>query len=242
MRKGIVAAVLLAFVLFLPWKVVPFLKLARPDVAATPTVSPTDPGMIVPVAIKHGQTACTNHMVFGPDTRFVALTVQAKHPTGRIRVEATAPGYRAITHLPTGLGNDAQALAPLPPAPRDVDGGTLCLTNEGRHKVSFYGVDGHGRAGSPAVTTVDGKPDGAEISVTLLRSPSRSLWGQLGEVFDRVAAFRPIGGWFAALLFGVLFLAAPVARAVALGRAAADDDDRPAADAASPPPHPRGGW
>jgi hypothetical protein len=241
MRKGIVAAALVAFALFVPWKVVPFLKLARPDVAATPTVSPTDPGMIVPVGIKRGQTACIDHMVFGPDARFVALTVQAKHPTGPIRVEAGAPGYRAVTRLPAGLGNDAQALAPLRPAARDVDGGTLCLTNEGRHKVSFYGVDANGRAGSPAQTTVDGRPVGGEISVTLLRSPSRSLWGQLGEVFDRVAAFRPVGGWFAALLFGLLLLAAPVALAVALGRAAAEDDEDDAPlDAA--PTHPRGGW
>jgi hypothetical protein len=98
--------------------------------------------------------------------------------------------------------------------------------------VAFYGIN-PGRGSSPATTTVDGKAIQQQLSVTLLTSPSKSLGSRLGEIFDRVAAFRPVTGWELWLLALLALIGVPVALGVALARSAALDD------ADSPPPYER---
>jgi hypothetical protein len=241
MRRSVACAAVALFALFVLWKVVPFLGLQRSDVASTPTVTPGDESELRAVVVKGGKRVCVDHVLYAPDARFVEVTLDARWRTGPIRIDVSAPRYSATAMIRGGRINTERTVTPIRPAPREVSG-TLCLTNRGRHVVGFFGVEAHGRGASPAVTTVDGVVATRQLSVTLLRSPSRSLWGQMGEIFDRVAAFRPIAGWMAGLLFVLLFLAAPVALAVALGRAAAADDPvaaepGPGADAPA-----AGGW
>ena len=224
MRKWLLVLALAFFAYFLVAKASPFLKLARPDVASTPTVTPQNPAQLAPVTAKRGEQVCLGDVVFTPDARYVKVIVQATHPTGPITVQALAPGYVTAGKIPGGLSGTADGLARIKPPSGDVRG-ELCLTHTGRHRVSYFGVNPGQREGAPLPTTIDGRRSATQLSVTLLSSPSRSLWGQLGSIFDRVAAFRPITGWMAALLFGLLMLGAPVALAVALARAAAEDDE-----------------
>jgi hypothetical protein len=229
MRRWLLALVLGLFAVWTVWKVVPFLGTDKPEVFATPTVQPMDPGSLALVAVKRDQRVCLDQMEYGPKARYVALTLRASRPSGPISIEARAPGYVARARQAPGLSGNAPVLVPIAPAKQEIDGGSLCITNEGRHKVSFYGVN-PGTGSSPATTTVDGKAVKPQLSVTLLTSPSKSLGSRLGEIFDHVAAFRPVAGWEVWLLALVAFFGLPVTLGYVLSRALAQDDaerDRP---------------
>jgi hypothetical protein len=232
MRRGLFAGVLVLFALWFAWKAVPFLSEARTATYATPTVQPTEPAALSPVVLKGGKTACTDRIPFGPDARYVQLTVTGgKRPTPPITIVASAPGYRAVARLPAGTPGDVLQTVRIAPAPRTLANGTLCLTNEGRQQVAFYGIN-PGRGSSPSTAVVDGKPIPQEISFTLLTNPSQGLGGRLGTLASHIAAFRPLTGWEVWLLGLLAVLGVPVAVAFALARAAAEDDvvdDGPAA-------------
>jgi hypothetical protein len=224
MRKGLFAGTLALFVVWFAWKGVPFLTTERPATYATPTVQPTEPATLAPIAVKGGKTACTDNIPFGPDARYVQFTlVGGKYPASALSIVASAPGYRATARLPAGTPGNALQTVRLAPASRPVENGRLCLTNEGRRQVAFYGIN-PGRGSSPSTTVVDGKPIPQELSITLLTSPSQSLGARLGTVASHIAAFRPVTGWQVFLLGLLAVLGVPVAVAYALARAAAQDE------------------
>jgi hypothetical protein len=226
MRRGLFAGVLVLFALWFVVKALPFLSDGRPATYATPTVQPTDPSALVPVVLKGGQTACTDQIPYGPDARYVQFTLTgSKRPASPITVVASAPGYRAQAQLPAGTPGDVLQTVPIRPAPRSVSGGTLCLTNDGRHQVAFYGIN-PGRGSSPSTTVVAGKPVPQELSLTLLTHSSQGLGARFGTLASHIAAFRPFTGWEVWLLGLLVVLGVPVAVAFALARAADDDAPR----------------
>jgi hypothetical protein len=225
MRKRLLAGFLVLFAVWFAYKALPFLRDGRAATYATPTVQPTDPAALAPVVVKGGQTACTDQIPFGPDARYVQFTLTgSKRPASPITVVARAPGYRAQAQLPAGTPGDVLQTVPITPAPRGVSG-TLCLTNDGRHQVAFYGIN-PGRGSSPSTTLVDDKPVPQELSLTLLTHPSQGLGARLGTLASHIAAFRPLTGWEVWLLGLLAVLGVPVAVAVALARAAGDDAPR----------------
>jgi hypothetical protein len=226
MRRGLLALTLGVFALWVVVKAVPFLGGQRAEIFSTPTVQATDPSALALVPVKKHQRVCVNQMEYGPGAKYVSLSVRTTRPSGTILLEAKAPGYVASARRPAGLIGDVPIVIPIAPARSEVDGGTLCLTNEGRHQVSFYAIN-PGRGTSPAQTTVDGKPVMQQMSVTLLTSPSKSMASRLGTIFAHVAAFRPVTGWEVWLLALLAFIGVPVALGVALARAAADDEVPP---------------
>jgi hypothetical protein len=233
MRRA--AWIVIPMVLFLAYwgarKVSPFLHTRAAEVYATPTGVPTDAGALALVQVPgKGGRACVDHIEYGPGARYVELTINTpKRPAGAFTVEAQAPGYRATARQRPGLGTDQQAILPIRPATRSVGDGTLCITNEGRHRVGFYGVN-PGRGSTPARSTVDGRAIVPQLSVRLLTSPSRSLGSRLGTILDHAAAFRPVTGWELWLLLVLVAVGVPVAIAVALIRADAEDDEVAPAD------------
>jgi hypothetical protein len=229
MRRGVLALTLGAFALWAGVKAVPFLGGQRAEIFATPAVQATDPSALALVGVKKHQRVCVNGIEYGPAAKYVSLSVKAKRPSGTILLEAKARGYEARARHPAGLIGDVPIVLPIAPARSEVDGGTLCLTNEGRHQVSFYAIN-PGRGSSPAQTTVDSKPVMQQMSVTLLTSPSKSMASRMGEIFGHVAAFRPVTGWEVWLLALLAFIGVPVALGVALARAAAADDEAPPPD------------
>lgn len=233
MRKGLLAGFLALFALWFLWKAVPFLDRARPATYATPTVQPTDPGSLAPIALKGGKTACTDQIPLGPDARYVQFTlVGGKRPSPAITIVARAAGYRSVARLPAGAQGDVLQTVRIAPAPRAVTDGTVCLTNEGRHQVAFYGTN-PGRSSGPSTTVVDGTAIPQELSLTLLTSPSQGLGARLGTIASHIAAFRPLTGWQVWILGLLAIFGVPVAVAVALARAAAEDDA--ASDHTGPP-------
>ena len=233
MRRGLLALVFGAFLLWAIFKAVPFLGTKQPEIFATPTVQPLDETTLSLVAVKKHQRVCLDGMEYGPKARYVFANLRTTRPSGSILVEARARGYEAQARQAPGPSGNATLLVPIAPAAREVDRGTLCLTNEGRHKISFYGVN-PGRGTSPATTTVNDRPVPQQLSITLLTSPSKSLGSRLGEIFSHVAAFRPVTGWEVWLLALIALIGVPVALGVAFARSAAvdDADRRPPYDSA----------
>jgi hypothetical protein len=232
MRKGLLAGVLALFALWFVWKAVPFLNRERPATYATPTVQPTDPASLAPIAIKSGQSVCADHIPWGPDARYVQFTLTgSKWPASPLRIVAGGPGYRALPRLPEGTAGDVLQTVAITPAPTEIPNGVFCVVNEGRHQVKLYGIN-QGRGSSPSTTRVDGKPIDQELSITVLTHPSQSLTARLGTIASHIAAFRPLTGWEVFVLGLLAVFGVPVAVGVALARAAAEDD----VAAAGPPP------
>jgi hypothetical protein len=233
MRKGLLAGVLALFALWFVWKAVPFLDRERPATYATPTVQPTDPASLAPIAVRGGQRVCSDKIPWGPDARYVQFTLTggAKWPTSPLRIEATGPGYRATARLPKGTAGDVLQTVAITPARTEIPDGTLCIVNEGRHQIKLYGIN-QGRGSSPSTTTVDDKPVAQELSITVLTHPSQSLTARLGTIASHIAAFRPLTGWEVFVLGLLAVFGVPIAVAVALARAAAEDD----VAGAGPPP------
>jgi hypothetical protein len=227
MRRSvwIVAPIVLFALFFTLRKVLPFLDTQMQEIYATPTTQPTDTASLATIQVPgKGGRVCLDGVSYGPGAKWIYVTARAgKYPTGPIRIEARARGYRAATVQRGGLLDDAPIIVPIKPAPREVGSGTLCLRNTGRHRVGFYGIH-PGRGSSPTQTTVDGKPLPEQLSLTLLTSPSKSLGSRLGTMFDHVAAFRPMTGWQVWLLALLVGIGGPVAIAFALLRAAAEDE------------------
>jgi hypothetical protein len=234
MRRGVLAGTL---VLFLAWflvKALPFLTDGRPATWATPTSTPFSGDQLAPVTVPAGGRICVSGMPWAPDARYVQLRVlpgvRGRSPA--LDVLATAPGYRAAATIPAGLPQNADAIAKIDPAPREVTG-SLCVTNRGTTKLGFYGVLEKGRLAAPVEVTVDGRPSAdRQLSVTLLTNPSQSLLGRFDDVLDHVAAFRPVGPWLVWLLALALMLGTPLALALTLAAAVGEDerdDDAPEA-------------
>jgi hypothetical protein len=244
MRKGLLAGVLVLFALWFVVRAVPFLDRARPATYATPTIQPTEPATLVPIAVKGGQSACADHIPWGPDARYVQFTLTgSKWPSSPLRIVASGPGYRATARLPEGAaaGDVLQTLA-ITPARTEIPNGTLCVFNEGRHQIKLYGIN-PGRGSSPSTTQVDGKPIEPELSISVLTNPSQSLTARLPTIASHIAAFRPLTGWEVFLLGLLAVFGVPVAVGVALARAAAEDDVTDAAglapdDEPGPDPEP----
>jgi hypothetical protein len=237
MRKAMVIGALELFAVWFVWKAVPFLDRGRPAIYATPTVQPSDPSVLAPIAVKGGKRVCTTAIPWGPDARYVQFTLlgNRRRPNPAIDVVASGPGYRATAHLPPGAPGDQLQTLAIEPARQGAADGSLCLTNTGRHQVKFYGI-APGRGSGPSTTTVDGREIDPELSVTLLTHPSQSLAGRLGTLSSHIAAFRPLTGWEVFLLGLLAVLGVPAAVAFVLARAAALDDASVAAAPATTAP------
>ncbi|MDX6726093.1 MAG: hypothetical protein QOK49_898 [Baekduia sp.] len=219
------AVAVLAFLAWGAWKAVPFLQSKPQEIFATPTSQPNAELAQIAVPGKGGRV-CLDGIEYGPDAKYVYVTLRSQYPTGAIDVEASAPGYTARTRQPAGGPADGPLILKIAPARRAVAGGTLCVVNHGRHQLALFGVP-PGRGSSATTTKVDGKDSKAQLSVSLLTSPSKSLGSRLGTIFDHAAAFRPVTGWEIWLLALLALVGAPLAIAFAVAAAAAEDERAP---------------
>jgi hypothetical protein len=219
------AVALLAFLAWGAWKAIPFLQTKPQEVFATPTSQPNAQlaQLVVP---GKGARACLSGVEFGPDARYVYVTVRSRFVPGEILVEARAKGYAARARQAAGGPQEGPLILPIAPARQEVGDGTLCVVNRGRHQLALYGVP-PGRDASPTTTTIDGKPTKEQLSVSLLTRPSASLGSRLGTIFDHAAAFRPVTGWEIWLLALLAGIGAPIAIGLALAGAAAEDERTP---------------
>jgi hypothetical protein len=242
MRKTPIVLVVAAFALWFVWKGKPYLDAPRPEVFSTPTVQPTNAAELGDARVKRKGQICASGIDYGPGARYVMVTVLTDQPAGPLHFAARAPGYAADADHPAGAGSNQALIVPIKPATREVGGGTLCITNRGKHSVGFFSVGANGPQGTASQTTVDGKLVPLDLSITLLTSPSRSVGDRLGTIFGHMAAFNPLSGWTVWVLFLLLLIGVPIALGIALGRALADDDEDASGEAAAEPREARGGW
>ena len=153
MRRGLLAIVLVAFVAWFFWK-----ASALPGRPAHGDLVDADRPARGPGAAGAGQGQGPPARVRGRHRLRARGAVRGDRAAGRrfptppIDLTAEAPGgYRAQAHLDAGTATDAPVIVPIRPAAHVVAGGTLCLTNQGRHSVLFYGTT-LGRNTSPSAT------------------------------------------------------------------------------------------
>src|SRR4051812_14281500 len=130
MRRAMIIGAIALFAAWFVWKAVPFLDRDRPATYATPTVQPSDPSALAPIAVKGRKIVCTTAMPWGPDARYVQFTLlgNRRRPNPAIDVVASGPGYRATAHLPAGAAGDQLQTVAITPAEHAIADGTLCLT------------------------------------------------------------------------------------------------------------------
>lgn len=221
MRKTPLVVIVVAFAAFLVIKAPGWLDKAPAQTYATPVAQPDSGGELAPVQVPKRQEACVDRIPFGPDARYVLVTVVTDGPAaGPLEITAKADGYAATARVAAGTPNNGQVVAPIAPAARE-GLGTLCITNQGKREIGLYGVGG---GANPSTTTVAGAVSDRDLSVTLLTSPSKSLGSRFGSLLHNAAAFNPLSPWLLWIVLALVLVGAPVGVGVALGRAAADDD------------------
>jgi len=203
---------------------VPFLTRQRTVTVATPVPDPISP--LEKLRVKAGQNVCLDAIPFTPDAAQVRLLVPALDGPAQpliVRLRAAGldethrvrPTYRAGTPLTFGFSSVKQASF-----------GTVCVRNAGRRSVNL-GMTSDPRNISRSKATIDGKPYGNEVPITLLAAGRASLISRLGAVRDHIAAFKPgLAGALVWPLFLLVAFALPalIVWGVAAGLRAADDD------------------
>jgi hypothetical protein len=214
---GLLAVVVLAG--FLPW-----LLRDRPAVSSTPIVRP--PSVIAELQLRPGRTACVSDVLLTPEAGEVAVEV-TRAPKGAgppLAVTARAPGHRAEGRSPGGYDPRSGLEIAVPPAPRELAGGQVCVRNAGSADVWFLGTVEE-RALSTQRTTIDGRPASVQLAMTLQEREDRGLLARTGQLVDRAAAFRPgyLGPAALWALLAVVVVGVPAATLLALRRALAED-------------------
>ena len=202
---------------------IPWLTKERPDRTSTPTPPPF--ATITPIVLAPGQEACENLVALSPDTHVVTILSDKFEGTGpRLRVVATAPGYRGVGEIPAGY-HGLEGLSTTIPAPPRNAIGQICVRNMGDEPAQLQGTS-EGRIQNRSVTEVDGEPIEAKLSLLLSEGVDRSIADRPGEILDRISAFKPpiVGSVSLSILFVVVLLGAPAAVLYAIWRGIARDD------------------
>jgi hypothetical protein len=212
----------LILVALLAWGL-PWWTKDRAAVTSTPTPPPFQ--AIAPVVLKPGSEACETLVAFEPGTR--AATILSAKPTEdgpRLRVTATADGYRSVAEIPGGYAAQDSLQAALDAPPRAAIG-ELCVENVGRRRVTLQGTT-EGRIQNRAGTVVDGRQVPEKLTLLLTEGRARSLADRPGEILDRVAAFKPpiVGRASLAIVGLLILLGVPAAVVYAIARGIADEE------------------
>jgi hypothetical protein len=181
-------------------------------------------------SVAPGQRAC-QAAIDPPDGSTVERV--GFYPRGgqRIAVEISpAAGGAVLARGELALGSAAGS----PPALRHVDVGrvrvrspiAVCFRNRGEAPLELWGTSG---IASPTAATVNGKPVGADIGVTLERRHDRSLVALLPAIARRASVFHP--SWASPAVYAVLgaliLLGVPLLLGAGLRGSAAVEDQAP---------------
>ena len=203
---------------------IPWLTKDRPDRTSTPTPPPF--ATITPIVLQPGEEACESLVALSPDTRQVTILSDRFEGTGpRLRVVASAPGYRGVGEIPAGYHGLEGLSTTIPAPPRDAIG-QICVRNVGDEPAQLQGT-AEGRIQNRSVTTVDGEPIEAKMSLLLSEGVNRSIADRPGEILARISAFKPpiVGSVSLSILFVVVLLGVPAGVLYAIWRGIARDDD-----------------
>jgi hypothetical protein len=178
----------LALIFAAAYWVVPYLTRERETVSGVPVPKPLAVNEQVPLSA--GQEACLDHVAFNRDSEIVEFTVLSRMRSGPpLRIRAAAGPYRTRAAVDRGYRAPAVVRADIdPPEPSRL--GRICLANRGRRAVVLLGTR-EPRTLSRAVTTIDGAPSAADISLRFLAAEPGTVPERLGSLVDRISAFKP---------------------------------------------------
>jgi hypothetical protein len=202
---------------------IPWLTKSREDRTSTPTPPPFM--SIAPIVLKPGQQACENLVALSTDTRQITVLSAKFEGTGpRLKVAATAPGYRGTGEISAGYDSLKSLSATIPAPPRNAIG-QVCVRNTGDQPAQLQGTT-EGRIQNRSVTEVDGEPIPQKLSMLLSEGVDRSIADRPGEILSRISAFKPpiVGSVSLTILFVIVLLGAPAAVLYAIWRGIARDD------------------
>jgi hypothetical protein len=138
-----------------------------------------------------GSEACLSEVAFDPEAELVELSaLTAPRPRPPLQIVAEAPGYRETATAPGGYEPLTALYAPIDPPKRSVVG-TLCITNRGKRRIDLLGTTDPRTAVGRPVTSIDGEDIAGDITVRLLSTHPGSVLERLGQLVDRIAAFKP---------------------------------------------------
>ena len=203
----------------------PFLLVDHDRLTTTPQPQPLVAIALIP--LRGDQQACLNQAVIderSQELRFRVGTFGLRPPP--LLVTIRGAGYRERERVPAGGYVDSETLAvPVaqPASPRLV---TICIRNEGRHKIVLYAAADRTR--SRSITRVDGTSVRPNVVIAFAERRGQSMLEHLPVILHRLTAFRPVGEWLLwplAILFALGVPAGMLAAYVwSAGCAQAEDD------------------
>lgn len=172
-------------------------------VAFTTNVRPAQ----VVIEVHPGEQACQGSIQAGAEFDAVELLLGTGHRPGpplSVSVRETYTTRVVSTgRLPAGARDNQGATVQLD---RPVAEGTdfdVCVRNDGRNEVAFYGGPTHE---APGHSFVGSRPGTGDMRIIFRRTEPRTALAQVPDMFERAALFRPepVGTWaFWALLVAV---------------------------------------
>jgi hypothetical protein len=233
-RRAIPIAALVAAALFVvafATSLLPWLTRDRTFISSTPTSMPRS--AITDLRLKRDAVLCVGGIDLDSTAGGLQLALRQVGKTGvapALRVDVQAAGYRSASTLAGGAPFDVPVVVPVTAPPGALSDAKVCLRNTGRTTSLVSTADPAER--SAVTVALDGKRVVAQPWLTFVERRPASVLAHAGEIFDRIAAFRPFPA--VPLLLGVLaalvLLGVPAAVIGALALAERADGDEPADD------------
>ncbi len=191
-----------------------------------PAVTPSLGGLSAnnPLRVEPGHLVCVAPVPLTGQARIVQLNVHAPRRAQPLRASVTAPGYRGTARIPADypVGYETGVYGTLSqPPPGDVEG-RVCIRNVGERAVELAGTQ-EPRSQVLAQTTLDGRPAGTSIALSLHGEPASAL-SRVGTIVDRAAALTgllPVASVWILLVLAAIGI--PVAAVWTITRGARED-------------------
>lgn len=211
---GAVAAVLVAVLAG------PFLAGDRVLPAAVPQPPPLYGTALVP--LEPGARACIRDATVDEHSELAQIKVGTR---GRaavpLSVTMTARGFRRELRRPADYRDNEVLALPLRP-PAEPLAAIVCVRNEGARAVDLYGAAD--RSHTRSQTYVEGRLVPANFELSFRERAPASFLDRAGTIAERVATWRPGGGWVPLVVAVLVLIGVPVGLTVAIAAAAADDE------------------
>ncbi|HXB16059.1 MAG TPA: hypothetical protein VNV44_09995 [Solirubrobacteraceae bacterium] len=151
---------------------------------------PTPPALFAldELAVGRGSSACMSPITIEPGTGYAQFDLRPSKvgQTGPpVEVVLSAPGFKAVAHVPGGYPGGSVALPVASPS-RTVNG-TVCFINRGHTTVLLDGTNEPRTVAARTATTIGGRPVVGDVALTFLAAKTSSPLDELGRVFGHAS-------------------------------------------------------
>lgn len=228
MRRPVAfVAYLIGLALFVGFVAVPFLTKTRDIPAEVPSPAPLTATDLV--LVPGGSRLCMTDLAISKESRRVRFKVGTYGKPGpALAVSVKAAGYASQARVAAGWVDNSQLEVPVA-APSSGRLATVCIRNEGKHKIAFYAASD--RARSRVKPFADGKLQTATPTLVFAEAHGESIADRAGVTAGRIAVFR--GFLDHAWIVWLLAIAALVAVPLLVGVALAGAERQPRSDSSA---------